>query len=123
MSTPTEIASLCNGVFDDYGYYVYYLCDDQRILYVGQSTRLLSRVNHHIHGRTKKCFRYLMFRQCASEGEMRRLEAQEIQRLRPPLNKHIPEVPLTAEERRLRQVEIARLVSAAIESPLKLVGD
>ena len=112
--TVPQIAAYCSGVIDDDGFYVYYLCDDQEVLYVGKSTRLMSRMNHHIHGSRKKTFRYLMFRQCESESQMVKLEAREIERLRPPLNKAFPNPPRTPEEVWDGQVRIAAMLNDII---------
>jgi predicted GIY-YIG superfamily endonuclease len=116
-----EIAALCNGVVDDFGFYVYYLCDDQEILYVGQSTRLMSRMNHHIHGRNKKYFRYLLYRQCESQDQMLQLEAHEIERLKPRLNKNIPNPPRTEEQRAEARRRISEHLNILVAPHLEAV--
>ena len=118
MASVAEIAAECHGVIDDYGFYVYYLCDDDKILSVGKSTRLLTRTHHHVLGKRSKEFRYFLYRRCASEWAMKRLEAEEINRLKPPLNSVIPQIPLTHEESLDRQRMLAKGISDAIVGQL-----
>lgn len=67
----------------EYGPGVYFLCLNQKVIYVGQSVTLLNRLVRH--QRTRR-FDSVHFLPCRDNKEMNRLEAKYIKELRPPLN-------------------------------------
>jgi predicted GIY-YIG superfamily endonuclease len=82
-----EIAEVCDSQLFHRANYVYYLYDNGHVVYVGQTSNVMSRMTSHSVGKQRKSFDGAMYRLCDSENEMRKIEAQEIERLRPLLNR------------------------------------
>ena len=83
---PRHLGIKGHAVVQRYGYYVYYLCWRDEVVYVGQSSSVLGRLGAHTSGRKAKAFDTVIYRECESEAAMYELEKREIARLRPKLN-------------------------------------
>jgi hypothetical protein len=83
----SQIADLCAAGLEHRGYYVYYLYEGTEIVYVGQTTNVMSRMVAHSVGKSRKSFDGALYRLCDDENAMRRLEHEEIERINPRLNK------------------------------------
>ena len=66
-------------------WYVYFLWDDTRLVYVGSTTNVLARLGQHTH--EGKRFSRATYAAYASEEDMRTAEALYINKHKPPLNK------------------------------------
>lgn len=81
-----------DACLNPHDYYVYYLCHNREVVYVGQSASVLGRMASHMHGKGRKAFDTVLYTKCQTEEEMLTLERQEIERLRPTYNvKHNPD--------------------------------
>jgi hypothetical protein len=81
------IADLCVSGLLHRAHYVYYLYRDGEVVYIGQTSNVMSRMVSHSVGKSRKHFDGAMYRLCESENDMRKIESNEIHRLRPAFNR------------------------------------
>ena len=65
------------------GFYVYFLWDDDKLVYAGSSVNVVERVAAH---RRTKVFTRATYLEYATEDDMRTAEALYIRRFTPPMN-------------------------------------
>lgn len=66
---------------------VYFLCDGDEVVYVGQSTNIPARIGTHIHHRARTFDHDRVFCLGVPRGHLDRVEAELIDQLRPKYNR------------------------------------